>query len=134
MPVRIRLAMKGGSRNENVFIELPLFNLGEGVHQQVDVVVEELEIVGDFLDAAYRGQQNHDLSADRLSDGIGRAQIEVRFHQYQLDAGALHGVDQLQGVARGRWNAGPRFDVVHHLKAEALAEAWPGTVIGDYLA
>src|SRR5450759_3512160 len=133
MPVRIRLAIKGARRNEKVSIDRSLFELGERVDQQVDVVIEELEVVGDFLVSAHGGHQDHHLAAYIGGDRIGRAQVEVGLHKDQLDAFPLHQVDQVERVGGGRRDAGFGLYVIHHVQAEVFAEIGPGAVIGCLL-
>src|SRR6187455_1903853 len=68
MPVRMRLATKGAARNASIAESMvSSLRLGadflQRADEQVDVIVEQLEIVGDFLDAADRWRHHEDLGA-----------------------------------------------------------------------
>src|SRR5258706_9899770 len=98
MPVKIKLATKGGSKKARVSFMNSSFDLREGFAQELDVVIEQLKIIIDFLHPAHRRKQNHNLAAHGASDGVRSPQIEIRLHQNQLDVFALHGVDHFQCV------------------------------------
>src|SRR5258708_189050 len=104
MPVKIKLATKGASKKVRTSMDSS-FDLREGFGQELDVVIEQLEIIVDFLDAAHRGKQNQDLAAHGLSDGIRSPQIKIRLYQNQLDVFALHGIDHFQCVTGRRRDA-----------------------------
>src|ERR1051325_2813600 len=133
MPVRIRLATKGASRKLNVSISSS-FHLCEGGRNQIEIVIEQLEIVRDFLDAADRWQQHQNRAAGGLRNGVRSAQIEIRLYQNQLDVFALHRIDNLQRMARRRRYARLWFNVIDDYQPEALAEIGPGPVLGDHFA
>ena len=90
--------------------------------QQVDVVVEQREVVSDFLHAADRGRHHQHLGAGRPADGVGRLQIEVRLDQHQLHVLPFHLVDQIERVLRRRRNARPWLDVADHVEPNRSAK------------
>src|SRR5216684_8009517 len=127
MPVKIKLATKGGSKKARVSFMNSSFDLREGFAQELDVVIEQLEIIVDFLDPAHRRQQNQNLAAHGVSDGVWSPQIKIWLHHNQLDVFALHGIDHFQRVTgRGR-DTWLRFDVVDDIQPEPFAEVGPGT-------
>src|SRR5260370_33513217 len=128
MPVKIKLATKGGSKKARVSFMNSSFDLREGFAQELDVVIEQLEIIVDFLDPAHGRQQDQYLAAHGASDGVWSPQIKIRLHHNQLDVFALHGVDHFQCVTGRRRNAWLRFDIINHIQPEPLAEVWPGTM------
>ena len=136
MPVRMRLAAKGAARKlQDVEVHaVTRAPVGlDGGHQQLDVVVEELDVVGDLLLAAHRGRQHHHLGAGLPRDGVRRLEVEVGLDQEDLDALPLHLLDEVDGVAGRRRDAGPRLHVADHVQAEAVAEVRPGAVVGHDL-
>ena len=54
---------KGGEKKRESVHRWSLFELGERVDQQIDIVIEQLEVVGDFLIAAHRWHQDDHLAA-----------------------------------------------------------------------
>src|SRR5215472_17017952 len=109
MPVKIRLAIKGARRNERVSIESSLFVLRECADQEIDVVVEKLEVVGDFLVSADRGHEDEHLAAYAAGDRIGRSQVEIGRDEDEFDAFPLHQVDHIERVRWGWRDAGLGF-------------------------
>ena len=101
--------------------------------QQVDVVVEELDVVGDLLDAADRRRHHQHLRAGVARDRVRRLQVEVRLDQDDLDVLPLHLLDQVERVRRRRRDAGLRFDVADDVEAERVGEVRPRPVVGDDL-
>src|SRR5713101_7690367 len=120
MPVKIKLATKGGSKKARVSFMNSSFDLREGFGQELDVVIEQLEIIVDFLDAAHGRQQDQYLAAHSLSDRVRSPQIKIRLYQNQLDVLALHGIDHFQRVTGRRRNARLRLDVIDHIQPEPL--------------
>src|SRR5437762_9714342 len=114
MPVRIRLATKGARRKLRVsmWYQGVSFGFRESGAQQVYIVIEQLEIIRDLLDAAYHGHENRYRAAGSLCDGVGRAQIKPRLYQNQLDAVAFHGVDDVERVGRRGRDSRLGLDVV----------------------
>src|SRR5687768_4990151 len=107
MPVRIRLATNGAARNVSVAESIPLLlrlrrsaNLTQCGYQQVDVVVEQLEIIGHFLDTADRRRHHEDVRTGGPSDGVWRSEIEVGLHENELHVLPLHLHDQVERVLR----------------------------------
>ena len=59
--------------------------------EQVDVVVEQLEVVGHFLDAADRWRHAPGPCAPVVAgDRVRRLEVEVRLDQDELDVLRLH--------------------------------------------
>src|ERR1700674_1332285 len=79
-----------------------------GVDEQIDIVVEQLEVVRYFLHAADRRRHHEYLRAGLPSDRHRRLQIEVRFDEHQLHVLPLHLVDEVEGVLGCWWNARTR--------------------------
>src|SRR5437762_14062376 len=110
MPVRMRLATKGAARNESMDESIMMSERSllrralNRVDEQIDVVVEQLEVVGHFLDASDRRRHHEDFRAGFASDGIRRLQIEIRLDEDDLDVLPLHLVDEIQRVLRRRRN------------------------------
>src|SRR5438132_10006360 len=101
-----------------------LFGAGlfDGVDQQVQVVIKELEVVGDFLDAPDRWRHHHYFCAGLAADRIWRLQIEIGLNKHELDVGSLHLVDEIERVLRRRRDAGLRFDVSDNIETKPLSE------------
>src|SRR3989442_885266 len=136
MPVRMRLATKGAARNESMdesIMMSPSAYLLRGalnrVDQQIDVVVEQLEVVGHFLDASDRRRHHEDFRARFAPDGIRRLQIEIRLDEDDLDVLPLHLVYEIQRVLRRRRDARTRFDIADDVEAEALSEIRKRSVV-----
>src|SRR5262249_5255726 len=135
IPVRMRLATNGAARNSSIEVST-LFApscLLDRFDEQVDVVIEQLEVVGDFLDPAAAGRHDQDVAADVAGDLLRRLQVEVRLDQDQLHVLPLHVVDQIERVLRRRRNAGPRLDVADDVEAEPLGKIRERPVVGDDL-
>src|SRR5207253_9819142 len=98
MPVKIKLATKGGSKKARVSFMNSSFDLREGFAQELDVIIEQLKIIVHFLHPAHRRKQNHNLATHRASDGVRSPQIKIRLNQNQLDVFSFHGVDHFQRV------------------------------------
>src|SRR4051812_24418225 len=132
MPVRIKLARNGSNRNCKISIRSPRSFLGsyaarllrrlERLGEQRNIVIEQLEIVGNRRLPAHRGQYHHDLPTGLARNRVRRLQIEVWLHQDQLHAVALHLLDQFDGVRRARRNAGARLHVPRHVQPEVLGK------------
>src|SRR5436305_2064717 len=136
MPAMIRLATIAGARYCRIARStwaLLSCDLLERVRQQIDVEIEQLDVVGRLLDAPNRRRHHQHLAARRVDDRLRRLQVEVRLDDDELDALTLHFADELDGVRRGRWNAGLRLDIPHHIETEALHEVRPGPMIGHDL-
>src|SRR5262249_30304720 len=135
IPVRMRLATNGAARNSSIEVSTlfapscPLDRLDE----QVDVVVEQLEVVGDFLDPTDRRRHDQHLAADVAGDLLRRLQVEVRLDEDQLHVLPLHLVDQIERVLRRRRNAGAGLDVADDLETETPGEVRERSVIGGDL-
>src|SRR2546430_14823464 len=67
-----------------------LVSLVKSLLELGDVVVEQLEIVGDLFFAADRGHQDDDLRAGFARNGVGRFEIEVWLNDDDFDTVALH--------------------------------------------
>src|SRR5258708_34528613 len=120
MPVKIKLATKGGSKKARVSFMNSSFDLREGFAQELDVVIEQLEIIVDFLDPAHGRQQDQYLAPPGVSDGVWSPQINIRLHHNQLDVFSLHGIDHFQrvtGRARDTWL---RLDIINHIQSDPL--------------
>src|SRR6202140_1635633 len=136
MPVRIRLATKGASRKRKISIERSpeLMRGVECLLELAYVVIEKLEVVGDFFFPADGRRQDEHLATRIAGDGVRGFQIEVRLDHDDFDVLALHLLDQLDGVLRTRRNAGARLDVTHHVQMEVVRKVRPRPMISDDLA
>src|ERR1700732_355417 len=137
MPVKMRLATDGRPRGrwprtaraekeKSPSARSP--DLVSGVKrllQLADVVVKQLEVIGDFFFASDRRRQHEHLSACFARDGIRSLQIEIGFHHDHLYVLALHLLHQFDGVLRARWDAWPRLDVTDHIQVEMLRKVRP---------
>src|SRR3954469_11565799 len=112
MPVRIRLATNGAARNSRTLSSIALLRrrLFDRRHQQVDVVVEQLEVVARLRHAADRRRHHQDLAAGVGGNRVRGLQVEVRLDQDQLHVLRLHRVDHVEGVLRRRRDAGLGLD------------------------
>src|SRR4051812_19391738 len=86
MPVRIRLATNGAARNASIDVSSTLFRpaLLDGVDQQVQVVVEQLEVVRHLFRAPDRRRHDEHFAARAPADRVRRLQVEVRLDEHQL--------------------------------------------------
>src|SRR5712692_7140158 len=146
IPAMIRLARSGHLRNSRISIYPPrapseqsdgtyaLPRSGEGLHEKIHIVIEELEIIGNFFFAADRGHQDNHLRAGFARHRIRRLQIEVWLHQDDLHISPLHHGNQLHRMRRAGWNARTRLHIVHYVQAEALRQVGPRAMVGDHLA
>src|ERR1700674_1364276 len=146
----MRLATNAGSKNSNIVISSPLAHRQtplylfrrafesvrgvEGLLKLCDVVVEQLEVIGDLLFAADGGRQDDNLPARLTCDAVRRFEIEVRLNGNDLDAVALHLLNQREIMLRTRGNAGARFDIADDIQAEMVSEIRPRAMVGDDLA
>src|SRR5882724_5828517 len=99
-----------------------------------DIVVEQLEIIGDLFFAADAGHENDNLAAGVPRDGVRCFQIKVWFDDDDLHSITFHLADQFYGVLRAGRNSGSRFDVADNIEAEVFREVGPRAVIGDDFA
>src|SRR6266849_2452097 len=146
IPAMIRLARSGHLRNSRISIYPPrapseqsdgtyaLPRSGEGLHEKIHIVIEELEIIGNFFFAADRGHQDNHFRAGFARYRVRRLQIEVWLHQDDLHIFPLHHGNQLHRVRRAGWNAGTRLHIVHYVQAEALRQVGPRAMVGDHFA
>src|ERR1700758_4767828 len=92
MPVRIRLAMKGQSKNGR--ISMFFLRLLECLLQQIDIVIEELKIGCHLFFPAHRRQIYEHFCAGGCANAVGGFQVKVRFDQNQLAILPLHQSDE----------------------------------------
>src|SRR5437016_12888320 len=120
IPVRMRLATKGASKKTRISIRslLALFCFVKGLLQLRNIVIKQLEVVGDFLFSAHRRHQHDDPRAGFTGDGVRCFQIEVRFHGDDLDPFAFHQAHQLYRMLRAWGNAWPRLHVTNDVRSE----------------
>src|ERR1700680_673539 len=121
MPVNIRLARKGASRKGRIAMGL-LLSCAEGLDQQSDIVIEELEVVVHPFFPAYRGQVHHHLRARFPPNRLRRLEVEIRFDQHHLAVLPPHELDYFQGMRWGRRNPWPRLNVADHVESEVFGE------------
>src|SRR2546425_8364138 len=113
MPVRIRLAKNGQRKNSRTSMLPPvcgreaLTRSGKRLGQQRYIVIEQLEIVGNYLLAAHRRQQDDHLACGFARYGVRGLQVEVRLDQDQLYPFALHQLNQLDSVRGAGRNRRP---------------------------
>src|SRR3979409_440250 len=124
MPVKIRLARKGASKNGRISIRSPycaaLLCRLKRFGQQINIVVKQLKIIRNLLFASNGGQVHHYLSASFACDGLWGFEIEIRFHQHDLATFPLHQLNEFDSMARSRRNTRSRLDVANHIEAEVL--------------
>src|SRR6266545_2080534 len=79
MPAMTRLATNGAARNDRIVMSMKLLRscLLDRAHHEIDVVVEQLEVVGHLLHAADRRRQHDDLRAGLAPDRVWRLRVEV---------------------------------------------------------
>src|SRR5207244_2128277 len=144
IPVRMRLATKGASKKTRISIRsllalfcfvkgllqlrmktrisirslLALFCFVKGLLQLRNIVIKQLEVVGDFLFSAHRRHQHDDPRAGFTGDGVRCFQIEVRFHGDDLDPFAFHQAHQLYRMLRAWGNAWPRLHVSNDVEMD----------------
>src|SRR5258708_36332574 len=82
--------------------------------QLADVIVKELEVIGDFFFASDRRRQHEDLSACFARDRIRSLQIKIRLDHHHLYSLALHQLPQLDGMLRARPYGWARVDGSPH--------------------
>src|SRR4029077_18389782 len=99
-----------------------------------DIVVEQLEIIGDLFFAADAGHENDNLATGVARDGVRCFQIEVWLDDDDLYSIAFHLSNQFYGMLRAGRNSGARFDVPDNIEAEVFREVGPRAVIGDDFA
>src|SRR4029453_600766 len=129
MPAMTRLARNGHLRNSRTAASSCMVTsvprafraaVLQGPDEQIDVVVEKLDVVGNGLFAADRRRDDKDLGARLAGDRVRRLLIEIWLHQDHLDGLPLHLLDEIERVP-GRWrNARTRLDVADHLEAKAV--------------
>src|SRR5262245_65798336 len=91
----------------------------DGRHEEVEVVIEQLEIIGDFLYTTHgRGHYEHP-GAGCPSDGVWRLQVEIRLYQDELHILTLHLIDQVKRVTRRWGNTWPWFHIANDVQAKA---------------
>src|SRR5687767_2378154 len=141
MPAITRLARNGSARKLKTALSISASvraarfrarGLERG-HEQVDVVVEQLDVVGDGLLAPDRWRQHDYVRAGLCRNRLGSLLIEVRLHQDDLDLLPLHLLNELQRVTGRRRNAGTRLDVADDIEPEPICEARIRAVIGHDL-
>src|SRR5260370_1081761 len=76
-----------------------------------NIVIKQLEIIGDFFFAADGRREHENLTARLTRDTVGRLEVEIRLNKNHLHPVALHQTDQFDGVLRTWGNAGARLDV-----------------------
>src|SRR5207245_6391232 len=136
MPVRIRLATKGASRNRSTSIHPPwksLLRYLERFDQQRQIVIEQLEIVRDFSLASYRGRHDDYLRSCLSGDALRSLGVEVGLHEDQAYLFTFNHVDEFQCMARRGWNSGPWLNLTHRHQPKKLQKISPGAVIGNHL-
>ena len=138
MPVRIRLAANGAARNcriVGVHRATSPPRLLERGHEQLDVVVEELDVVGrPPCSPPTDGGSTSTLPPVSRAIGLRRLEVEVRLDEDDLDALRASSRAMSSSVWRGRRrDAGLRLDVADHVEAEAVDEVRPGAVVGHDL-
>src|SRR2546428_717994 len=121
-------------KNFHSAVSRALFGCVESLLQLGNIVIKQLEIIGDFLFAADGGHEDDDLRAGVTSDGVWSFEVEVRLNKDDLDAVAFHQANQLDGVLRTWGNAGARLNVADDIETKVLGEIGPGAVIGDDFA
>ena len=94
----------------------------DGIDQQIDIVVEQLEIIGDLFDAADRRRHHEHLGAGFAADRVRGLQVEVGFDKHQLDVRSLHLIDEVERVLRCGRNARLGFDVPDDVEAKAFGK------------
>src|SRR5262245_48909211 len=137
MPAITRLAAKGHLRNSRTCESIcmvaseccRLRHVAQGVDEHVDVVVEELQVVGDRLLAAHGWRHHEHLGAGLAGDRVRRLPIEIRLHQDDLGLLPLHFLNQIERVARRRGNARTGLHVADHVEPEAIDEVGIRAVI-----
>src|SRR5205085_8890001 len=123
MPVRIRLATNGASKNKKISIELLSWLVSGGVKRLLqfgNVVVEKFEIVGDLFLSADRRRQHEHLRSRFPRYRLRRFQIEVRLNDNHLHSVAFHLLNKLHRVLRAWRNSRPRLDVADHIQIEVF--------------
>src|SRR5437660_12752817 len=92
----------------------------EGLLQFGDIVIKQLEIIGDFFFPADRRHEDDDLRAGVAGDGVGSFEVEVRLNKNKLYAVALHLANHLDGVLRARVDEWARFVVFDYYLLHAF--------------
>src|SRR5919198_3603633 len=135
IPVRIRLAAKGAARNFRILRSMSLLCSGglDRVHEELDVVIEELEVVGDLLLASDGGRHDQHFRSGLSRDRVRCLQVEVGLDHDDLHVLALHLLDHVDRVRRRGRDPRPRLDVADDVEAEPLGEVGPRAVVGDDL-
>src|SRR5215831_10556381 len=133
----MRLATNGASKK--VRISIPpisrrLFRFVERFLQLGDIVIEQFEIIGDFLFPANRRHEHDNFTTRVARYRVGGLQVKVRLHGDDLGAVAFHQAYQLNGMLGTRRDAGARLNVANYVEMEMLGEIGPGTVVGHNFA
>src|SRR6266576_3727206 len=115
---------KSASKKTRITIHslLALFCFVKGLLQLRNIVIKQLEVVGDFLFSAHRRHQHDDPRAGFTGDGVRCFQIEVRFHGDDLDPFAFHQAHQLYRMLRAWGNAWPRLHVTNDVEMEMIGK------------
>src|SRR5256714_9167761 len=132
MPVRIRLATNGASKNKKISIELLSWLVSGGVKrlfQLGNVVVEKFEIVGDLFLSTDRRRQHEHLRSRFPRHRLRRFQVEIRLHDNHLHAVAFHLLNKLHRVLRAWRNCRPRLDVANHVQVEVRRRIMPRAAV-----
>ena len=125
---------EAGKTQENGNKPTRLFGGVERLLQFGDIVIEKMKIVGDLFFAAHGRGEDDDLGSGFAGHGLGRLEVEIGLDDDDLDALALHQLDELEGVLGAGGNAGARLDVARDVEVEVAGEIGPGAVVGDDLA
>src|ERR1700676_4197349 len=121
MPVNIRLAKKGASRKGRIAMNL-LLSCAEGLDQQSDIVIEELEVVVHAFLPAHRGPVYDHLRAGFPANRLRRLEVEIRLDQHYLAVLPPHELDYFQSVRWGRRNPRPRLNVADYIESEVCGK------------
>src|SRR5262249_41790397 len=130
----MRLATNGASRKTRISIRLApglLFCFVERFFQLGDIVIEQLEIIGDLFFAANARREHDNFPARVAGNSVGSFQVEIRLDTNDFDAVALHLADEFNSVLRTGRNAGTRLDIADYVEVEVFSKIRPRAVIGD---
>src|SRR5262245_933860 len=108
-------------------------SLLNSVDQQVQIVIEELEVVCNFLRSSHRWQHDQYFGASGTADCIRRLQIEIWLDEDQLHILFLHVVNEIERVLRCRRYSRFWFHVSDDIETESLRKVRERPMIRDHL-
>src|SRR5438270_13778122 len=115
--------------------ELNNFHLGplpcllKSLSQDFNIVIEQLEVIGDLRLASDRRHHHDNFSSGHAGDALWCLRIEVWLNQFVLRVLAFHVFDQLDRMRRRRSNSLTGYDVNDHIESKLLGEIRPCSVI-----